>query len=108
MALTIKGIEAAKLKLDKKNGKLKIVRLSDGNGLYLEVTETSKRWRARYAFEGKEQKVPGLWQGVRKHFCSPVITRLTFREDKNRRFSISIANGMEFCVQSSFCTSDTS
>ncbi len=34
---------------------MKFVRLSDGNGLFLEVTETSKRWRARYTFGGKEQ-----------------------------------------------------
>lgn len=53
MALTIKGIEAAKPRPDKKNGKLRTVRLADGNGLYLEVTETSKRWRPRYAFEGR-------------------------------------------------------
>ena len=55
MALTIKGIEAAKPKVSKTTGKAKLVRLSDGNGLFLEVTKTSKRWRARYFFEGKEQ-----------------------------------------------------
>lgn len=54
------------------------------------------------------QKVLSLWQGVQKHSCSPVITCLTFREDKSRRLSISIAKGMEFCVQSSFCTSNAS
>lgn len=76
MALTIKGIEAAKPKLDKKSGKLKTVRLSDGNDLYLEVTETSKCWRARYAFEGKEQMlslgkypVVGLKEARKKTFC---------------------------------------
>lgn len=75
MALTIKGIEAAKPRPDKKNGKLKTVRLADGNGLYLEVTETSKRWRARYAFEGKEQMlslgkypVVGLKEAREKNF----------------------------------------
>ena len=75
MALTIKGIEAAKPRLDKKNGKLKTVRLSDGNGLYPEVTETSKRWRARYVFEGKEQMlslgkypVVGLKEAREKNF----------------------------------------
>lgn len=51
MALTIKGIGAAKPKPEKKNGKPKTVRLADGP--YLEVTETSKRWRARYAFEDR-------------------------------------------------------
>ncbi len=55
MSLTIKGIEAAKVTIDKKTGKSKNVRLADGNGLFLEVTATSKRWRARYFFEGKEQ-----------------------------------------------------
>lgn len=55
MALTTKGIEAAKPKFDKATGKYRAVRLADGNGLFLEVTEKSKRWRARYFFEGKEQ-----------------------------------------------------
>ena len=55
MALTIKGIEAAKPKFDKASGKYKLVRLADGSGLFLEVTEKSKRWRTRYFFEGKEQ-----------------------------------------------------
>lgn len=55
MALTIKGIEAAKPKIDKATGKVKLVRLAGGNGLFLEVAETSKRWRARYIFNGKEQ-----------------------------------------------------
>ena len=55
MALTIKGIEAAKPKFDKASGKYKLVRLADGNGLFLEVTEKSKRWRVRYFFKGKEQ-----------------------------------------------------
>ena len=44
MALSAKGIEAAKLKISKTTGKAKLVRLSDGNGLFLEVTETSKCW----------------------------------------------------------------
>ena len=55
MALTVKGIEAAKPKIDKASGKVKLVRLSDDNGLFLEVDGTSKRWRARYVFGGKEQ-----------------------------------------------------
>ncbi len=55
MALTIKGIEAAKPKADKAKGKAKSVRLSDGGGLFLKVTEKSKHWRTRYFFEGKEQ-----------------------------------------------------
>lgn len=55
MALTIKGIEAAKPKFAKASGKYKLVRLADGSGLFLEVTEKSKRWRTRYFFEGKEQ-----------------------------------------------------
>lgn len=55
MALTIKGIEAAKPKFDKTTGKYKPVRLSDGNGLFIEVTDRSKHWRVRYFFEGKEQ-----------------------------------------------------
>ena len=54
MALTIKGIEAAKPKIDRTSGKARLVRLSDGNGLFLEVTETSKRWRARYFFAGSK------------------------------------------------------
>ena len=55
MSLTIKGIEAAKPRVDKATGGVKLVRLADGDGLFLEVTATSKRWRARYFFEGKEQ-----------------------------------------------------
>lgn len=55
MALTIKGIEAAQPKTDRKTGKAKNIRLADGNGLFLEITSTSKRWRARYFFDGKEQ-----------------------------------------------------
>ena len=70
MALTIKGIEAAKPKIDKATGKAKLVRLADGNGWCLEVAETSKRWRARYIFGGKEQmlsvldKCIGAWIGT--------------------------------------------
>ena len=55
MALTIKGIEAAKPRIDRASSKARPVRLPDGNGLFLEVTDTSKRWRARYFFAGKEQ-----------------------------------------------------
>lgn len=75
MALTTKGIEATKPKIDKASGKAKLVRLSDGNGLFLEVTETSKRWRARYTFGGKEQMlslgkfpVVGLKEAREKNF----------------------------------------
>lgn len=75
MALTIKGIEAAKPKIDKDTGKAKAVRLADGDGLFLEVTKTSKRWRARYFFEGKEQMlslgkfpVVGLKEAREKNF----------------------------------------
>lgn len=75
MALTIKGIEAAKPKTDKATGKVKPVRLSDGGGLFLEVTEKSKHWRARYFFEGKEQMlslgkfpVVGLKEAREKNF----------------------------------------
>lgn len=75
MALTTKGIEAAKPKMDKATGKEKAVRLSDGNGLFLEVTAKSKRWRARYFFEGKEQMlslgkfpVVGLKEAREKNF----------------------------------------
>ena len=75
MALTIKGIEAAKPKMDKASGKAKPVRFADGDGLFLEVTETSKRWRARYFFEGKEQMlslgkfpVVGLKEAREKNF----------------------------------------
>lgn len=74
MALTIQGIEAARPRLDKKSGKLKTVRL-DGNGLYLEVIQISKRWRARYAFVGREQMlslgkypVVGLKEALEKNF----------------------------------------
>lgn len=34
MALAIKGIESAKPKIDKSTGKVKPVRLADGNGLF--------------------------------------------------------------------------
>lgn len=85
MALTIKGIEAAKPKISKTTGKTKLVRLSDGNGLFLEVTETSKRWRARYHFEGKEQM---LSLGV-----YPVVG-LKDARDKNFLLRQQIAQGV--------------
>ena len=42
MALTIKGIKTAKSKINKASGKVKLVRLADGNGLFLEVAETRR------------------------------------------------------------------
>ena len=57
MALTIKGIEAARTKEDKKTGKRIPAKLSDGNGLMLFVTSQNKIWRARYFYMGKEQNL---------------------------------------------------
>ena len=57
MALTIKGIEAAKPKTNSKTGKQNPVKLSDGNGLMLFVTSQNKIWRARYFYMGKEQNL---------------------------------------------------
>ncbi len=57
MALTIKGIEAAKAKTNKKTGKQTPVKLLDGNGLMLFVTSQNKIWRARYFYMGKEQNL---------------------------------------------------
>ena len=57
MALTIKGIEAAKPKTNSKTGKQSPVKLSDGNGLMLFVTSQNKIWRARYFYMGKEQNL---------------------------------------------------
>ena len=44
--LTVKGIQAAKYPCPK---------LFDGGGLFLLVTETSKYWRLKYRFAGKEK-----------------------------------------------------
>ena len=57
MALTIKGIEAAKPKTNSKTGKQNPVKLPDGNGLMLFVTSQNKIWRARYFYMGKEQNL---------------------------------------------------
>ena len=57
MALTIKEIEAANPKTNKKTGKQTPVKLSDGNGLMLFVTNQNKIWRARYFYMGKEQNL---------------------------------------------------
>ena len=35
----------------------KSYKLFDGNGLYLEVTATSKRWRFKYTFRYKENRL---------------------------------------------------
>lgn len=49
MALSVKQVDAAK-------SKKRIYRLSDGDGLYLEVPpQGTKRWRLRYRFGGKEK-----------------------------------------------------
>lgn len=90
MALTIKGIEAARPKSSKTTGKAKLVRLSDGNGLFLEVTETSKRWRVRYHFEGKEQM---LSLGV-----YPVVG-LKDARDKNFLLRQQIAQGINPAIE---------
>jgi len=55
MSLTIKGIEAAKPQYNSLSGKYVQTKLSDGDGLFLIVTENSKAWRARYFYMGKEQ-----------------------------------------------------
>ena len=57
MALTIKGIEAARPKGNKKTGKQIPVKLPDGNGLTLFVTSQNKIWRALYFYMGKEQNL---------------------------------------------------
>ena len=53
------------------------------------------------------QKLMSLGEVIHKHFGSLVITHLTFCKYKSKRLSLSIAKGMEFCVQSTFCTPDT-
>ena len=55
MPLTLKGIEAAKPQYNALSGKDVQTKLSDGDGLFLIVTENSKAWRARYFYMGKEQ-----------------------------------------------------
>ena len=55
MPLTIKGIEAAKDKYIAICGKYVQTKLSDGDGLFLIITEKTKSWRARYFYMGKEQ-----------------------------------------------------
>ncbi len=55
MPLTIKGIEAAKAKYNAISGKYVQTKLSDGDGLFLIITEKTKSWRARYFYMGKEQ-----------------------------------------------------
>lgn len=55
MPLTIKGIEAAKAKYNAICGKYVQTKLSDGDGLFLIITEKTKSWRARYFYMGKEQ-----------------------------------------------------
>ena len=57
MALTNKGIEAAKSRYDEATGKHKETKLADGNGLFLVVSATSKRWVARYVYKGLEQSL---------------------------------------------------
>ncbi len=55
MSLTIKAIETAKSKIDEATGESKGTKLADGNGLFLVVSEKSKRWVARYLYKGREQ-----------------------------------------------------
>ena len=55
MSLTIKGIETAKSRFNEATGKHKETKLADGNGLFLVVSEHSKRWVARYLYKGREQ-----------------------------------------------------
>ena len=52
------------------------------------------------------QKLLSARQGIQKHFGPTVITHLTFREHKGKRFALSIAKSMELCVQSPSCASD--
>ena len=58
VSLTIKGIEAAKPKYNALSGKYVQTKLSDGDGLFLVVTENSKAWRARYFHMGKSRRFP--------------------------------------------------
>ena len=55
MSLTIKAIEAARCSVDKVTGKTKKTKIADGDGLFLVITENSKRWQSRYTFKGVEQ-----------------------------------------------------
>lgn len=79
MPLTVKRVETAK-------PKDKTYRLSDGEGLFLEIPKKgSKRWRFRYQFEGKEKMLsPGTFPEV----------SLKKARDKRREMRSLVADGI--------------
>lgn len=82
MALTIKAIEAAK---PDGKGRYSEVKISDGEGLYLVVSEVSKKWRARYYWAGKQQTL-----SLGKY---PAVS-LSEARDKNRALRKDLENGI--------------
>ncbi len=69
MALTTKGIEAAKPKMDKTTGKEKAVRLADGNGLFWKLQPKASAGGRATSLKVKSRCFPSassLWSDSRK------------------------------------------
>ena len=64
----------------------KSYKLFDGNGLYLEVTATSKRWRFKYTFRYKENRLSlGIYPEV----------SIKDARDKAREFRLLLLEGID-------------
>ncbi|MDQ6953406.1 MAG: tyrosine-type recombinase/integrase [Mariprofundaceae bacterium] len=85
MALTDTKVRAAKVPTGKKS-----VKLSDGEGLFLFVTPSSKTWKQKYRLHGKEStythgKYPAMTLKQARKGCADVKALLSAKTDPNQQ-----------------------
>jgi hypothetical protein len=79
----------SKLLIDKTKPQAKSVRLSDGRGMYLEISPAGgKWWRFKYRFAGKERRISlGVYPDV------PLAAAREKREEARRQVAAGIDPG---------------
>jgi integrase len=102
MALTDAKVRNAKVPTGKKS-----LKLSDGEGLFLFVTGSSKTWRQKYRFNGKESvythgKYPSMTLKQARKGCSDVKDMISNNIDPNQRKQAAKLEAMTKATASTF------